>query len=67
MEESYGLEDYDKAREPIYSVDPVCGTKVRQDLAPASSEYDGERIYFCSDACKNAFDDDPLRYWKQTA
>jgi uncharacterized membrane protein YraQ (UPF0718 family)/YHS domain-containing protein len=35
-----------------YAIDPVCGMQVRTADAPASIIRDGERIYFCSDHCR---------------
>ncbi len=35
-----------------YAIDPVCGMQVRTADAPASIVRDGERIYFCSDHCR---------------
>jgi YHS domain-containing protein/uncharacterized membrane protein YraQ (UPF0718 family) len=37
------------------AIDPVCGMQVRTADAPASYERDGERLYFCSDRCKETF------------
>jgi YHS domain-containing protein len=42
--------------------DLVCGMMLEQSEAVARSEYDGTTYYFCSDACKQAFDQDPERY-----
>ena len=35
--------------------DPVCGMQVETATAPASVLHQGERIYFCSDACRDSF------------
>jgi Ala-tRNA(Pro) deacylase len=42
--------------------DAVCGTGVSEDLAWGWSEYRGQRYYFCSQACKMEFDDNPEAY-----
>ena len=38
-----------------YARDPMCGMQVEMAHAPASSLRDGERVYFCSDHCKERF------------
>lgn len=42
--------------------DPVCGMTVSKESAPAKEAYKGHTFYFCSDACKQKFDQDPGRY-----
>jgi Cu+-exporting ATPase len=42
--------------------DPVCGMKVDDKKAPATSTHNGERYAFCSQDCKNKFDQNPERY-----
>jgi YHS domain-containing protein len=42
--------------------DPVCGMRVEEQEAEATSEYLGEEYYFCSEECKEEFDRDPARY-----
>jgi len=37
------------------SIDPVCGMKVSLETAKWSTEYDGTRIYFCSQSCQKKF------------
>ena len=44
------------------ATDPVCGMSVGDDDAAATSEFDGRVFYFCSSACKEAFDADPEAY-----
>jgi YHS domain-containing protein len=41
--------------------DPVCGMWVDSRTA-LFSEFEGENYYFCSQDCKQEFDDDPDRY-----
>lgn len=43
-------------------VDPVCGMTVSRVSASAKSFYNGTEIYFCAQACKNAFEADPQKY-----
>jgi Cu+-exporting ATPase len=42
--------------------DPVCGMDVRPEEAAATSEFQGETYYFCSEGCKRAFDENPMKY-----
>ncbi|GEM_PF-276001 len=44
------------------AVDPVCNMAVRVDEAAGNSVYGGVTYYFCSLACKEAFDKDPSKY-----
>lgn len=41
--------------------DPVCDMEVDPKLAP-KSEFQGRTYYFCSLACKRAFDENPKEY-----
>jgi uncharacterized membrane protein YraQ (UPF0718 family)/YHS domain-containing protein len=43
------------------ATDPVCGMQVRRSDAPASTVVDGERVYFCSDRCRDRFEPTRLR------
>ena len=42
--------------------DPVCGMKVDEPEAAAQSTHEGNTYYFCSQGCKNAFDQNPEKY-----
>lgn len=42
--------------------DPVCGMEIEEQKAAGKSEYQGTTYYFCSPACKKAFDKEPQRY-----
>lgn len=42
--------------------DPVCGMQVVEGSAVVTSVYQGKTYYFCSPACKAAFDRDPEKY-----
>lgn len=42
--------------------DPVCGMSVNPDVAAGSIEYHGQTYYFCSNHCKQKFQDAPDRY-----
>jgi P-type Cu+ transporter len=42
--------------------DPVCGMQIEQDDAVATVEHEGKKYYFCSDDCREAFQEDPEDY-----
>lgn len=42
--------------------DPVCNMDVDEANPAATTEYKGEKYYFCSPGCKVAFDSDPEKY-----
>ncbi len=42
--------------------DPVCGMDVEKETAAATSVYQGQVYYFCSDGCKKTFDAAPSAY-----
>lgn len=44
------------------ALDPVCGMEVDETKPPAQTEYDGVRYYFCSQNCRNVFEEDPEEY-----
>lgn len=44
------------------AIDPVCGMEVNENSAPAKTEYDGVTYYFCSQNCRNTFEEDPEEY-----
>lgn len=44
------------------ALDPVCAMEVNESDAAGKSEYEGKTYYFCSAACKRAFDADPATY-----
>jgi YHS domain-containing protein len=41
------------------ALDPVCGMQVARASAPAWLDYEGERVYFCSEHCRHRFEMDP--------
>jgi YHS domain-containing protein len=45
--------------------DPVCGMDVEQDQAAGQSEYQGNTYHFCSNECKEQFDQNPEAFVKQ--
>ena len=42
--------------------DPVCGMMVQEGPQAITSDYKGNKFYFCSRGCKVAFDKAPSRY-----
>lgn len=42
--------------------DPVCGREVEDKKSNEQSEYKGRIYYFCCNACKIRFDNDPEQY-----
>lgn len=42
--------------------DPVCGMKVDEHSAAATSVYHGVTYYFCAAVCKILFEKDPEKY-----
>ena len=47
------------------ALDPVCGMTVNKDTAAGSFEYEGQRYFFCSAHCLEAFRSDPERFIKR--
>ncbi len=45
--------------------DPVCGMMIDEKKAAATSQFLGKTYYFCSTACKKAFDARPEKYVKK--
>jgi len=44
------------------ATDPVCGMEVDEQAAPAKTTYQGTIYFFCSEACKMDFMEDPERF-----
>lgn len=42
--------------------DPVCGMLVCRTTAAAEYEFQGKTYYFCAEACRAAFAEEPSRY-----
>ena len=47
--------------------DPVCGMQVDEKSAKATSQHNGQNVYFCSDQCKQKFDQNPQQYTRKSA
>jgi len=46
----------------VMAIDPVCKMEVEEGSAAATSEYKGQKYYFCAVGCKKAFDENPEKY-----
>jgi len=44
------------------SVETACGGKIKDPSLYPSSEYEGNMVYFCTEACRLAFHVDPDRF-----
>lgn len=44
------------------AIDPVCHMTVDEKKSPATSDYKGQKYYFCAVGCKKAFDKNPEKY-----
>ena len=42
--------------------DPVCNMTIESEKAAATSQYNGQTVYFCSPGCKVKFDKEPEKY-----
>ncbi|MBB5253549.1 YHS domain-containing protein [Sulfurisphaera ohwakuensis] len=45
-------------------IDPVCGMEVNES-SQYKTMYKGKIYYFCSSACKRAFEKDPEKYLRE--
>ncbi len=43
-------------------IDPVCKMTIDSEKAAATSQYQGQTIYFCNPGCKAKFDQAPEKY-----
>lgn len=42
--------------------DPICNMNVDEKTAKYTSEIKGDKIYLCSSACKQQFEQNPSKY-----
>jgi YHS domain-containing protein len=49
-------------RKAMKVTDPVCKMQIDSEKAAATSEYKGQKIYFCNPGCKAKFDKEPEKY-----
>ncbi len=45
--------------------DPVCGMQVDPQKAAGQSQHNGQTYYFCSESCKQKFDQNPAQFMKK--
>ncbi len=48
--------------ENVMKHEPVCGMPIEEKHAAGKSEFRGKTYYFCSTACKAAFEKEPDKY-----
>lgn len=46
----------------VMVTDPVCGMQIDDASAAATITYEGATYHFCSQACREQFEQDPARY-----
>jgi len=44
------------------AIDPICKMKVDEKKCQITSEYKGQKYYFCAPGCKKTFDANPEKY-----
>jgi predicted phosphoribosyltransferase/YHS domain-containing protein len=49
----------------VQQKDPVCGMNVDSNQAEDTSDYQGKTYYFCSEDCKQRFDEDPKQFTRR--
>jgi YHS domain-containing protein len=49
-------------KENQMAIDPVCKMTVDEKKPAATSDYKGQKYYFCAVGCKKAFDKDPEKF-----
>jgi xanthine dehydrogenase accessory factor len=54
------------AIQPSYYINPVCNIPVDKNSPKHIIEYQGEKIYFCCDGCKEKFETEPAKYMTKT-
>ena len=47
--------------------DPVCGMNVDENTSQYQSQHNGKQYSFCSEQCKNKFDQHPEQYARSAA
>jgi YHS domain-containing protein len=50
------------AQEEPMAKDPVCGMEVNESDAQFTANHEGKTFYFCSDECKQKFNESPQQY-----
>lgn len=52
----------DQYQQDYVVVDPVCGMELNRADAAGSAEFEGKTYYFCVEACRQKFLDDPSSF-----
>ncbi len=47
--------------------DPVCKMEVNEQNSEAQSKFQGQTYHFCSQECKEKFDQNPQQYTRKSA
>ena len=47
--------------------DPVCNMEIDEQSAAGRSQYEGQSYYFCTQSCKDEFEQNPQQYVNQGA
>ncbi len=55
------MQEEKELQEDLY-INPVCKIPVQKSTAKYILEYEGEKVYFCCDGCKESFEKDPAAY-----
>lgn len=58
----YKRKGYQIEESEDYVIDLVCGMELTPDEVKFSSEYKGKTYFFCSQNCKEHFDNNPEKY-----
>lgn len=56
------IEEVDQYHQETLCTDPVCGMRIRKSAAAARAEHRGATFFFCVEACRDAFVEQPSRY-----
>jgi YHS domain-containing protein len=61
----------EKEIEASMAVDPVCGIQVEEPTSPSTdqyiAQYGNQTFHFCSEDCKEVFEESPQQYAKKPA
>jgi len=59
--------DLDQETQMTTKIDPVCKMEVETETAKFTSEYEGEKYYFCSAGCQREFEENPAQFLQASA
>jgi YHS domain-containing protein len=49
------------------TTDPVCGTAIDEKVAEFGTQFAGKKYFFCSEECRQEFEDRPSEYLEVAA